>query len=100
MRLKGAVYSVMYGYLAVVHTDNDDDETYRVDFPDLPGCTCDDAPTVDEAFANAESALRNHMARLEKRGRRPPWPRPSHHMIAVAARRDAVAAACLRPSMR
>lgn len=84
----------MYGYLAVVRAD--DDETYRVDFPDLPGCGCE-APTVDEAFANAESALRDHMERLEKRGRRLPRPRPSHHMIAVAAQRDAVAAACLRP---
>jgi predicted RNase H-like HicB family nuclease len=88
----------MYGYLAVVRAE--DDETYRVDFPDLPGCDCDEAPTVDEAFASAESALRQHMARLEKRGRRLPRPRPSHHMIAVAAQRDAVAAACLRPTTR
>lgn len=84
----------MFGYLAVVHAD-DADDTYRVEFPDLPGCTCD-APTVDEALSNAESALRDHAARLERRGRSLPKPRPSHHMIAVAARADAVAAACLR----
>ncbi len=84
----------MFGYLAVVHAD-DTDDTYRVEFPDLPGCTCD-APTVHEALSNAESALRDHAAQLEQRGRHLPKPRPSHHMIAVAARADAVAAACLR----
>jgi predicted RNase H-like HicB family nuclease len=88
----------MYGYLAVVRAE--DDETYRVDFPDLPGCNCEEAPTVDEAFATAESALRNHMERLAKRGRKLPRPRPSHHMIALAAQRDAVGAACLRPPSR
>ena len=88
----------MYGYLAVVHAE--DDETYRVDFPDLPGFDCEEAPTVDEAFATAESALRNHIELMEERGRRLPRPRPSHHMIAMAARRDAVAAACLRPPTR
>lgn len=88
----------MFGYLAVVRPDRSDG-AYHVEFPDLPGCGCE-APTVDEALSNAENALRNHAAKLEKRGRSLPAPRPSHHMIAAAARADAVAAACLRPPMR
>jgi predicted RNase H-like HicB family nuclease len=88
----------MFGYLAVVRPD-DTEAAYHVEFPDLPGCTCD-APTVDEALSNAETALRAHMETLERRGRPVPRPRPSHHMIAAAARADAVAAACLRAPTR
>jgi predicted RNase H-like HicB family nuclease len=88
----------MFGYLAVVRADQTDD-AYFVEFPDLPGCTCD-APTVDEALSNAEHALRHHAEALEQRGRTLPKPRPSHQMIAAAAQRDAVAAACLRAPAR
>jgi predicted RNase H-like HicB family nuclease len=83
----------MKGYFAIVRRTPDDE--YTVEFPDLPGCSCA-APTVDEAFSNAESALREHVESLEAKGKRLPRPRPSHEMVAEAARRSGVAAACLR----
>jgi len=84
----------MKGYFAIVRRE-DEDDAYRVEFPDLPGCACD-APTVDEALSNAEQALRSHVEELESKGRALPEPRPSHEMVAVAAQMSGVAAACLR----
>lgn len=84
----------MKGYLAVVRHASDD--AYRVEFPDLP-VDVGDAPTVDEAFSNAEQALRTHAEALEAKGKRLPAPRPSRDVLCAAARQSAVAAACLRP---
>lgn len=83
----------MRGYFAIVQRTEDDE--YTVEFPDFPDCSCD-APTVDEAFSNAEQALRDHVERLEATGKPLPEPRPSHEMVAVAGKMAGVAAACLR----
>lgn len=84
----------MKGYFAIVRRTAADD--YLVEFPDLPGCRCE-AATVDDAFSTAEQALRTHADELRRRGEDLPQPRPSHEMMAVAARHAGVAAACLRP---
>lgn len=52
-----------------------DDEEYVVVFPDFPGCQTF-APTVEEAFDNALSALESYMAAMHDEGMPIPDPTP------------------------
>ena len=78
----------MKGYITVI--TRHDDETYRAEVVDIPGCHCA-APTVEEALAGANSELR----RLAETGRDLPDPRPSVHMLTEVESRSAIAGACL-----
>jgi predicted RNase H-like HicB family nuclease len=51
--------SKMAGYIALVHKDND--TSYGVSFPDLPGCISA-GETFAEAIENASQALAGHLA--------------------------------------
>lgn len=84
----------MKGYFAIVRRNTDED-SYIVDFPDLPDCACE-APSVDEAFSAAKQALRGHAEELEAAGKPLPKPRPAYEMLTVASKMSGVAAACLR----
>jgi antitoxin HicB len=44
---------------------------YLAEFPDLPGCMAD-GDTPEEAFAEAQDALKSHLASMRKHGDRVP----------------------------
>ncbi|MEQ8699048.1 MAG: type II toxin-antitoxin system HicB family antitoxin [Bauldia litoralis] len=83
----------MKGYIALVLPQPGGG--YRVDFPDLPGCRAS-GRSVDEALAKARAALKNHAARLYRRGLALPAPRPANDVFAEEARHGAVAGACIQ----
>jgi predicted RNase H-like HicB family nuclease len=58
-------------YIALVRKDG---ATYRVSFPDLPGCTAA-GDSLDEALANAAEALADHLARMRAGSEPVPSPR-------------------------
>jgi predicted RNase H-like HicB family nuclease len=53
------------GYIALVHKD--EDTSYGVSFPDLPGCISA-GDTFEEAIDNASVALAGHLAVMEADG--------------------------------
>ncbi|MEA2836766.1 MAG: hypothetical protein QOD89_1316 [Bradyrhizobium sp.] len=53
------------GYIALVHKD--EDTSYGVSFPDLPGCISA-GDTFEEAIDNASQALGGHFAIMEADG--------------------------------
>ena len=56
---------------------------YGVTFPDLPGVVAM-GKTMDEAFANAEEALRDHAAEAGGEGRRTAGASPLEQAVATA----------------
>jgi len=62
----------MSRYIALVHKD--EDISYGVSFPDLPGCISA-GDTFEEAAANAAEALAGHLALMDSDGDRIPAPR-------------------------
>lgn len=60
------------GYIALVHKDND--TSYGVSFPDVPGCVSA-GDTFEEAIANAGEALAGHFAMMHADGDAIPRPR-------------------------
>jgi predicted RNase H-like HicB family nuclease len=53
------------GYVALVHKDND--TSYGVSFPDVPGCISA-GDTFEEAVENASQALAGHLTIMEADG--------------------------------
>jgi predicted RNase H-like HicB family nuclease len=65
-------------YVAVI--EKDADSAFGVWFPDVEGCFSA-GDTVEEAFANAATALRQHVEAIESAGRPVPHPRPVDDII-------------------
>jgi predicted RNase H-like HicB family nuclease len=53
----------MVGYIALIHKD--ENTSYGVSFPDVPGCISA-GDTLDEALANAAEALAGHLALMRE----------------------------------
>ena len=64
--------NAMAGYIALVHKD--EDTSYGVSFPDVPGCVSA-GDTFEEAVANAAEALAGHFALMKADGEAIPAPR-------------------------
>jgi predicted RNase H-like HicB family nuclease len=62
----------MAGYIALVHKD--EDTSYGVSFPDVPGCISA-GDTFEEAVLNASEALAGHLAAMRADGDPIPMPR-------------------------
>ena len=62
----------MAGHFALVHKD--EDTSYGVSFPDVPGCISA-GDTFEEAVANAGEALAGHLALMRADGDAVPTPR-------------------------
>jgi predicted RNase H-like HicB family nuclease len=62
----------MTNYIALVHKD--EDTSYGVSFPDVPGCISA-GDTFEEAVANAGEALAGHLALMQADGDHIPVPR-------------------------
>ncbi len=62
----------MAGYIALVHKDQD--TSYGVSFPDVPGCISA-GDTFEEAVTNAAQALAGHFAAMKTDGEGIPAPR-------------------------
>jgi predicted RNase H-like HicB family nuclease len=62
----------MAGYIALVHKD--EDTSYGVSFPDVPGCIST-GDTFEDAIENAAEALAGHLALLRADGDVTPGPR-------------------------
>jgi antitoxin HicB len=60
-------------YPVVLYPDPDEPGAYIVEAPDLPGLATE-APTIDEALANAREAITLYLEELQARGERPPQP--------------------------
>jgi predicted RNase H-like HicB family nuclease len=61
----------MAGYIALVHKD--EDTSYGVSFPDVPGCIAA-GDTFEEAVANAATALATHFSVMKSDGDAIPTP--------------------------
>jgi predicted RNase H-like HicB family nuclease len=62
----------MASYIALVHKD--EDTSYGVSFPDVPGCIAA-GDTFEEALGNAAEALAAHLALMRADGDQIPTPR-------------------------
>lgn len=82
----------MRGYIALVIKVPGG--TYRAFFPDLPGCRAS-GRSVEGALARAKTALKEHAAKMHRRGLPMPQPRPALDVVAEEAKHGAVAGACL-----
>jgi len=83
----------MKGYIALVFRQPGG--AYRVAFPDLPGCRSS-GRSVEDALARARGALKEHAARMYRRGQALPPPRAAADVVAEEAKHGAVAGACLQ----
>jgi len=83
----------MKGYIALVLRQPGGG--YRVAFPDLPGCRSS-GRSVEDALARARGALKEHAARLYRRGLTLPPPRSAGDVMEEEAKHGAVAGACLQ----
>lgn len=83
----------MNGYIAVVQRM--DGGLYKVIFPDLPGCRAS-GMSVEEALAKARGALKEHAAKLQRRGIALPSPRPAADVISEEAKHNGIAGACIQ----
>lgn len=81
------------GYVALIHKD--DDTSYGVSFPDLPGCVSA-GDTMLEALTNAAEALAGHLALMRADGDRIPKPRSETAIRADPALREDIAGAITR----
>ena len=83
----------MNGHIAVVQRM--DGGLYKAIFPDLPGCRAS-GKSVEEALARARTALKEHAARLHRRGMSLPAVCPAADVIEEEAKHNAVAGACIQ----
>ena len=83
----------MNGHIAVVQRM--DGGLYKAIFPDIPGCRAS-GRSVEEALARARTALKEHAARLYRRGMALPAPRPAADVIEEEAKHVAIAGACIQ----
>src|ERR1044071_8223334 len=86
----------MDGYIALVLREPGGG--YRAMFPDVDGCRAE-GKSVDEALANARTAIKSHAVRIMRNGGTLPAPRPSSDVATLSAKHGAIAGACihLRP---